>query len=64
VEENKKEQLNIIKIIFTNFHFRGNVVEKPLKVDRGTPVSGSTAGIKLACIVPYRTTERATTAVI
>jgi len=40
VEDNKKEKLKIIKIIFTDFRFRGNEVEKPLKVDSGTPGFG------------------------
>lgn len=40
VEENEKEQLKIVRVTFNNFHFEGNEVEKPLKVDRGTPGFG------------------------
>jgi hypothetical protein len=36
VGENKKDKLKIIIIIFTDFRFGGNEVEKPLKVDSGT----------------------------
>lgn len=56
VEENQKEQLTFFKVIFTNFHFRGNEDEKPLKVDRGTPGFGKHSWNKtgIHCALQYK----------
>jgi hypothetical protein len=51
-KKNKNNKLKIIKIIFTQFHYKGNTLAEPMDVTHGTPgVRGKQP--ELCCIIQH-----------